>query len=526
MDVRVPVRFMSLSVVCLTAALVVSPGAALASPDSQRLVGEGIKQLGQENLKVALQTFNAAAKADPDDAVAIYYHGAVLNRLGRHGEALPQLQAAEKKGLKKPGLDFEIGWALLRANHFSEAVKRLKAYEKAKPGSGMACELLGQAYTSLGYLDDAEAMFKQALKRNPQLEPNVRTELAIVERLRGNKAGESRELRRLLHEYPNSPVSQALSMTLEREQAGAPTDAAPDKPWRLNFILGTGYNSNVLSVGNSGLPGGAPLPGDIRRDGSTFATMGFGASYELVRTEEDALTVGYTLQSDLHGENDTHTGNLMSNYWFAEYDRRLDDNTVVALLVADDYARVGREPFANDIYIRPSIAHRFCPAFVGEAAYLYQRSEFLFGPPMLSKQDRDANNHTLALTGYVQVPGTDLSGRFGYYHTYTRADGSDFDSDADAIFIFGAHPLPCDVNLEVGYTRIWNDYHDRNSVAGPVAWAFARDDNIHVLTVEFTRPLGQGVTLFLRYQGLWNGSNIPEYDFNQHLYTGGILWEL
>ena len=168
------------------------------------------------------------------------------------------------------------------------------------------------------------------------------------------------------------------------------------------------------------------------------------------------------------------------------------------------------------------------PAHIETGTRIWRESccEFLFGPPMLSKQDRDANNHTLALTGYVQVPGTDLSGRFGYYHTYTRADGSDFDSDADAIFIFGAHPLPCDVNLEVGYTRIWNDYHDRNSVAGPFAWAFARDDNIHVLTVEFTRPLGRGATLFLRYEGMWHGSNIPEYDFNQHLYTGGILWEL
>ena len=522
MDIRISARFVNLPMVLLAAALAAWPAAALASPESQKLIDEGVRQLGQENLTAALQTFNAAAKADPADAAAVYYQGAALNRLGRHDEALPKLQAAEKQGLKKPGLDFEIGWALLRAGRLDEAVRRLKAYEEAKPGAAMTSELLGQAYTSLGYLDDAEAMFKQALKRNPRLEPNVRAELAIVERLRGNKAGESQQLRRLLHEYPNSPVSQALSMKLPREPAEAP----PEKPWRLNFMLGTGYNSNVLTVGDSGLPGGAPLPADIRRDGSAFATLGFGASYELVRTDTDALTVGYTLQSDLHGEHDTHTGDLLENYWFVEYDHRLDEDTVVALLVADDYNRVGREDFSNNVYVRPSIAHRFCEAFVGEAAYIYQRSEFLFGPPMMSKQDRDSNNHTLALTGYARVPGTDLTGRFGYYHTYTRADGSDFDSDADAVFIYGAHPLPCQVNLEVGYTRIWNDYHDRNSVAGPFAWAFAREDNIHVFTVEFTRPLGKGVTLFLRYQGLWNGSNIPEYDFKQHLYTGGVLLEL
>jgi len=505
--------------VLLAAVVLTLAVSAQASPQSQRLIGEGRALLAKGDTDGALATFDAAANADPNDAGALYFQGAALNRLSRHAEALPKLQAAQGKGAKTPGLDLEMGWALLGTNRFADAIGRLQAYDAAKPGVGKTSELLGRAHMGLKQYDQADACLKEAIRRDAGLTISSQFYLAMLAAARNDGAGVTGHLDRM------ADALEGMADVRGGPPGQPPAEPGEDKPWHITLMLGGGYNSNAIAAGDSGLPGGAPLPGDIRRDGTTFATMGLGATYELINQENDALTVGYTLQSDLHGENDTHGADLMSNYWFAEYDHRFTDRLFGTVTVADLYARVGRQPFLNQVMARGTLAYQCSEAVVVEGAYIYHNKDFLFGSPRRRQQDRDADAHTLMITWFVAVPETDLRTRCGYYHTYNRAEGSDFDYDGDAVFVFGAHPLPCDVNLEVGYTRIWNDYHEPNSVAGPFGWAFSREDNVHVLSAEFTRPLGKGVTLFMRYEARWNGSNIPEYGYNQHVYTGGILCE-
>lgn len=214
--------------VALAAAMLTLAVSAQASPQSQRLIGEGRALLTKGNVDGALAKFDAAAKADPNDADALYFQGAALNRLMRHGQALARLQAAQQNGLKKAGMDFEMGWALLGTDRFGDAIRRLQAYDRAKPGVGKTSELLGRAHMGLKQYDQAEAYLKEA----------------------------------------------------------------------------------------------------IRRDGTTFATMGLGVTYELIRQDNDSLTVGYMLHSDLNGENDTHGADLLDNRWFAEYDHRFSDRWV------------------------------------------------------------------------------------------------------------------------------------------------------------------------------------------------------
>ena len=214
--------------VALAAAMLTLAVSAQASPQSQRLIGEGRALLTKGNVDGALAKFDAAAKADPNDADALYFQGAALTRLMRHGQALTRLQAAQQKDLKKAGMDFEVGWALLGTDRFGDAIRRLQAYDRAKPGVGKTSELLGRAHMGLKQYDQAEAYLKEA----------------------------------------------------------------------------------------------------IRRDGTTFATMGLGVTYELIRQDNDSLTVGYMLHSDLNGENDTHGADLLDNRWFAEYDHRFSDRWV------------------------------------------------------------------------------------------------------------------------------------------------------------------------------------------------------
>jgi tetratricopeptide (TPR) repeat protein len=162
------------------------------------------------NYEESLKKFVAAGKADANDAEALYFEGAALNRIGRFDEAFSRLEKAATLGFKGPGLPFDTGWALLRLGRWIDAIVQLEQFEKAVPGRGKTSEFLGQAYFGLKQYDRAEAKLKEAIQRDPALKPTALLHLAMLERERKNSAAAERYLETLLKESPDSPIAQTL----------------------------------------------------------------------------------------------------------------------------------------------------------------------------------------------------------------------------------------------------------------------------------------------------------------------------
>jgi tetratricopeptide (TPR) repeat protein len=107
---------------------------AMASPASRELVQQGLADMQARRYEAALQKFEAAAQADPQDARTVFFfQGAALNRLGRHAEALARLERAVQMGSPHPELRFETGWALLRVQRWREAVAELERVRAETP---------------------------------------------------------------------------------------------------------------------------------------------------------------------------------------------------------------------------------------------------------------------------------------------------------------------------------------------------------------------------------------------------------
>jgi len=188
---------------------------AAASPQSHQLVLMGHADLNAGNYQEALKKFDAVIKADPNDAEAVYFSGAALNRAGRFEDALSRLQGAFAMGYRQPALAFDSGWALLRLGHWAEAIAQLEYFERNIGGRGKTSEFIGQAYLGLRQYDRAEAKLKEAVQRDADLKPTVLLYLALLERERKNPAAAEGYLEMLLSEAPDSAIARAVKKQMD-----------------------------------------------------------------------------------------------------------------------------------------------------------------------------------------------------------------------------------------------------------------------------------------------------------------------
>ncbi len=482
------------------------PIQVLASPESEKLVLEGATVLAKQQYEKALQKFEAASKADPADAEAVFFQGATLNRMARHQKALEQLSRAIGMGCRNSDLSFERGWSLLKLQRFNEAITELEKYEVAHPGRGQTSEFLGRAYLGLKNYSKAEAALNDALRRDPRLKPTVEFYLAALEELRNNPEVAKEHLRKILVESPDSSLGQTLTKIILRP-----------KPWQLNFSSAAGYNSNVINLGDE-----LVIPSDISHTDATFERLGLTGSYEWQLTTKDAVTAGYNLVVDLYQH--LSSANLLDHYFFTTHRHNFNRNLSTSIRFSNEYTQVGGSNFRNQIGLRPAMVYRATDWLATELAYSCRYGDYYFDTP--SVQNRDGFSHNLGLTSYIHVPKTQLNVLWGYAHTWNRADGMDFDFYSNAYSIGLEHPLIFKIVGEVNYTRTMVHYNHPNSLAG-TGFQFVRKDHIDIMSVQFSRPLPfyRGLRAYARYDYNRDISNIPTYNFNQYVYTGGIIYE-
>lgn len=483
---------------------------AAASPESRELIRQGVADLKEKKFDEALKKFEAANKADPKDAEAVFFMGVALNRLGRHPAASFLLEDAAARGFSHPDLDFESGWALLGSGQFKQAAERLERYEQAHPGRGQTSEFLGRAYLALGDLDKAEAKLKEAVERDPNLKPTVLFYLAGLEARRKNLEAARKNLQALLQEAPESPLGRVLREELARVARAA---AIREKPWSVTFALGGGYNSNVIALGDN-----SPLPKGVTRKNTGFGRFTLGGTYSWLLGREDTLTGGYAFLADLY--NQVSGSDTRDHFAYGDYRHIFSRDLEGALRVSNEFTQIARTNFRNQFAVRPTLGYRFADWGVTELTYAAATSNYYFSAP--KAQDRDGVSHTLGLNNFFAIPGTQLSARLGYFHVWNLADGNDFDFHTNGLQVGLAHPLPWQITGEIAYSHTWDRFEHKNSLAG-VGFDFARKDDVDAVTFQLVRPISEMLRLYTRYDFTQDHSNISFFKFRQHVVSAGVV---
>ncbi len=165
---------------------------------------KGYEQMRKGNYEGAIRILAAAVTADPDSVSARRY----------------------------------LAFALLRHGSLQEAMYQLIIIQKMAKATPFDNYTLGEAYSKMGRLNDAEACFREALKSNANYDP-ARASLiktlssvgkydeAFAECLTGYKAAKTEMLSRYYRILYQNVQEQKLSLRRIQEATSATTTAAP-----------------------------------------------------------------------------------------------------------------------------------------------------------------------------------------------------------------------------------------------------------------------------------------------------------
>ncbi|MCC6209822.1 MAG: tetratricopeptide repeat protein [Burkholderiales bacterium] len=490
----------------LALGLLCSTMAALASPESEALKREGLQSLAAGRFDAAMERFAAAARSDPADLQALYLQGVAANRLGQFSAAEPALRRAEAGGYRDPELDFELGWAALAGGRAQECLDRLERFEAAAPGRGQVSEFRGRCHLARRELDKAEALFRQALSRDPRLAPTVNLSLAALEQERGKPAAAQEHLEVAVS--ADAPTGRAL-----RDLAGPPEPPEqPDKPLRLSASIAGGHNSNVIALGKT-----IPLPTDISNKSAYFARTAFGASYSRQMTQSTGVTAGYALLLDRY-EN-LSSSNLNDHYLYADMFHQATERMALSMRANAEYTGLGGDRFRNLWGLRPALSYRFLRNSVTEFSYTYASSDYKVQTAPV--YDRDGPARNLAAVHSFRLGGTDWSGAVGLSRNRNDTQGSDFQSHSWGASGTMRYTFANRVVLAFGASALRDNYDNPNSLAGS-GFAYERKDRQRTLSTQVSGPLAPSLRWFAQAQHLRNKSNIAFYEYDQTVFSAGL----
>lgn len=483
---------------------------AVASPQSESLMKQGIAELRDQKFSAAEITFSRAIAADPADSRAPFLRGFTLNRLGRHASAFGSLELAQLGGLDAPRLDYELGWAAVATGRWARAVKSLEKYLAAKPGQAKAREFLGRAYLGLGELDKAETNLNRAMELDPKLKETVLYHLTFVYQRQAKRAEAQQTADELIQGTPDSRIGSNLKNAIQR----AAVSRRQKKPWSLYTSGSVGQNTNVIAFNEN-----TPRPADITSVESPFIHTAAGGQYSWSLSPVDQITVGGNADY-VHYTNGEITGRETFDLGgFATIKHAFFTELVGTFSVSGRQGAVGGDRALRSITFRPSVLVQPFQWVAAELYYSYSESDYPNPTQTPAALDRDARTRTVGVTAFMPIPTTAIRTEIGAASTNTYADGTDYDKSSVQVFGRISAPLVFGIHGELFISTTRTDYKNPNSLAPNAAltagFAFKRDDTTKVFALKFRRHIWENIEGFFQYQNVRNGSNIATFDYRQ-----------
>lgn len=483
---------------------------AVASPESEALLKQGLGELRAQNFTAAERTFSRAIAADPDDSRGPFLRGFTLNRLGRHAAAFGSLELAQIGGLKAPRLDYETGWAAVATGRWDRAVTSLESYLAAKPGQAKATEFLGRAYLGLGQLDKAEANLNRAMELDPRLKETVLYHLTFVYQRQAKRSEAQGAADALIKGSPGSRIGSNLKNAIQQ----AAVSRNRKKPWSAYASGSFGNNNNVIAFNEA-----SPRPADITSVTSPFMRTAGGGQYSWSLSPVDEVTVGGNadyvryLSGAIRGRDTFDVGG------FATLKHAFFTELVGTVSVSGRQGAVGGDRALRSVTFRPSVLVQPFDWIAGEFYYSFTHSDYPNPTQSQAALDRDANVRTIGVTAFMPIPSTSVRAEIGAASSNTYSDGSDYDSTSVQVSARLSAPLVLGIHGEILFSTTRTDYKNLNSLAPNAAltagFAFKRDDTTRVLALKLRRHIWENIEGFFQYQRTRNGSNIATFDYRQ-----------
>lgn len=482
---------------------------ASASPESGRLVAEGIAMLEAGRAEEALFRFEEAARADPGDPEALYGRGRAHFRLGQWYAAAGAFERYEQAGPERAATSAYLGRSYLLLEDYARAELNLKKAVRRDPRLEPSIAPFFQLVARVR--EDAVEGAKLLAVLRGQITGEEETDVEREQRLREAEREKEEENERLARE--KGEKAQALAAKRERERTRneelreALREAGEDKAGpSASLRAEAGYNSNAIILGV-----GRELPPGFSRKHAAFARAGLTLGYDRSYKDGKEISASYTYsQAHFDGLDELDQADNMVRL---DARARMGLSFGAALTATERYTRVGDKPFWNRAAVRP--AALFWHGGVAELSWEHARTDYY--PEVAAAFDRDGSSDAVALTESWTVLGGRVKPRLGVTRRTNRTDGNDFDSSsvegsADLSVI-----LPGNLSVEAVCRLERERFSHGNSQAEP-AFATRRKDTVRVVELQMRRWLGGSqASVFVRYQLMDANSNVRLYQYDQNV---------
>lgn len=499
--------------------------ASAATPESDKLVISGVEALEKGRHAEALSCFEKALAIDPRDAEAHFFRGFTLNELERPDDALEAIERSRALGGRHPQMPYEKGRACFRLERWFDAAREFELYEQWSPGQAPTSVYLGRSYLFLGEIGKAEGKFREAVRRDASLAPDLTGFFAVIEQYRVDPKGTRtvlEEMRRAaagISELPpperqvEAPDPEPERVVIEPEPDERPTDTLT-----ATARVDAGYNSNAIVLGL-----GRELPLGVSRRHSTYLRASAGFRAERRVDPLTTIAAGYSYTKTYFDSFDEleQDDNLVS----VNFRRYVSARWGLSLGGTDRYTQVGQKSYWNRVGVRPSVSWWHTKTSVAELAF--EEAHLSYFPSVSKAFSRDGSSGIWTLADYWTFdrvwPWGDrkLKGRIGATRSGYHTEGDDFDSKGTDYWAGTALPLGWDLTLDLSYTRLRERFDHANSRA-EIAGTRRRDTG-DVYDIQLSMPLGQeGVKGYVRYGATNNDSNVGAYSYNQYVASIGV----
>jgi len=468
---------------------------------------KGIAQFNQGKYREAIEAFQRALAAKPDDVDALYHLGVALRKDDRHREARDVLQKALTLA---PGMDkihFDLAVTHYALGNDREALAALDLAERADPNDALISYYQGLAFHRLGDFEHSVPRFLRSVALSPSLGLTAHYYAGVGLYRRGLLDEARDELSEVLRIDPvSAPANSARALLA---QIG--TTAKMAKPWDLAVSTAAQYDSNViLLAGNSSLPAGISQQHDNR------AVLYLQGGYRVLDLWAWRIEGRYSFYQSLHQDLDAfnvqhHQAEVITRYRSGKAQRSVSYE--LAYTFSD--AIVDDSGFLRTHAVTPTVTLAETGATFTQLQYGLTKKDFVDTPMFATNDDRDATNQAVGLSQTVLFAGSGLV-RVGYRFDRDATGSSPTQDDwayrAHQVSAAFTSPLLTGVRLDLDAAYTLQRYQHTNSYS---TTGEVRDDDQQVYTAGLSRTFFGWMTARLQEVYSKNASNIEAFRYDR-----------
>ncbi len=512
------------SILAAAFVVLILPSAYAQTPPSTETydlsISKGLIEFGKGHYEEAVQQFERALEAQPDDVDARDYLGQALLRLKKHEEALKIFRQLVEADPSSGKALLGLGIAQTSLGRYEEALNSLKAAESVLPDNPLVYYYQGLVYHQLKAFNQTPALFSRAMALSPDLTPSARYYTGVAHYQLGLLEEAQKEFQEAIASgEPESELARSAREFLEYK--GVP----PKEPrkWDLSLSMSGQYDTNVVLLPIGTQP--SPEIGISRKDDfrTTFYARG---EYRPLQTKDwtAGATYGFyqSFQQNLSVFNvEDHSPSLFVMRQIGAVQARFQ--------YVFDYVKVGQSPYLIAHAVQPIVTIAEGGDKLTQFQFRYQNKDFQHGR-FAGNSARDGKNWLAGVTQYVFFAEGTGHYRVGYTYDTDRTGGGSPSmatpgDQTNADWAYKAHRISAAVALPPMFTirpSVAIDYY-RQEYDNPNSFSTTgttrRRDNILFFTGTLGRDLTDSIFIALEYNYTRDQSNISVFDYARSIYS-------